>query len=36
MALGLGCGIGSAWTRSNVDIHNRRIAKKWRNEMKRL
>lgn len=36
MALGLGCGIGSAWTRSNVDIRNRRMAKKWRNEMKRL
>ena len=32
MALGLGWGIGSAWTRSNVDIHNRRQAKKWRNE----
>ena len=32
MALGLGCGIGSAWTRSNIDIHNRRMAKKYRKE----
>lgn len=31
MALGLGCGLGSAWTRSNIDIYNRRLAKKYRN-----
>ena len=32
MGLGLGWGLGSAWTRTNVDIHNRRLAKKWRND----
>ncbi|CBK21990.2 uncharacterized protein [Blastocystis hominis] len=28
MALGLGWGIGSSWSRTNIDIHNRREAKK--------
>ena len=32
MALGLGWGIGSSWSRTNIDIHNRREAKKKHNQ----
>ena len=31
IALGLGCGVGSAWTRTNVIIQDRKKARKLRN-----